>query len=275
MSYNYNIIRSGYTIPLTSVFAGYNSAGTTTYFTNMGSFTSAVSNYRKQNAVGYQQNGYDIGNIYEAKKLEWSAGLTVYLPIPNGCSAIRILLIGGGGGGGGGSGISFGLSQPGGGGGGGACLCADVAVSSGSSASLYVGYGGGGGSSSNNGGNGEATVFTFGSNTWSAGGGIGGSNGNATFYYGGLGGTNTVVSGTGGTYYYNRYGDDGVGNTAGRPDAFHSYSSGNSSGGYSGIYYASTTNFDTPVANVGNGGSSTNTYGNNGYNGYAVLHYLY
>ena len=53
MSYPYSIIRNGYIIPLTNVFSGYNSSGTTNGYQNMGSFNTTSVNYNKQNQIGF------------------------------------------------------------------------------------------------------------------------------------------------------------------------------------------------------------------------------
>ena len=57
MSYPYNILRNGYSIPLTSVYSGYNSSGSTPGYSGMGSFSTTSVNYNKQNLIEYYYNG--------------------------------------------------------------------------------------------------------------------------------------------------------------------------------------------------------------------------
>ena len=98
MSYPYSIVRNGYSIPLTSVYSGYNSSGSTPGFGGMGSFDIATVNYNKQNPIDFYYNGT---TIFPSNVCSYSTPNTLdtvyYGTIPGGVSGISFILIGGGG----------------------------------------------------------------------------------------------------------------------------------------------------------------------------------
>ena len=57
MAYPYSIVRNGYSIPLTNIYSGYNSSGSTLGYFGMGSFSTTSVNYNKQNLIEYYYNG--------------------------------------------------------------------------------------------------------------------------------------------------------------------------------------------------------------------------
>lgn len=269
MSYNYNIIRSGNVIPLTSVLRGYNASGTTANYTNMGSFTVAISTYRKA-ITGFLQNGNEI---YEANIVEGIAGSIIYTTVPTGCTKVRLFCLGAGGGAGGGYSPPRSASKIGNGGGGGAFYCRDVIVSAGTSISLYTGYGGGGSTYPSNASAGQSSNINVGGFITTCNGGGGGNNGSNSNTFGGAGGT--VVSPSG-TMIDSYNGETAMGNTAyNDPFSGGGVSDGSGRGGYSGVVYGgySTSTYDNNGS--GRGGSASYSSGGNGTNGYTSVHFLY
>ena len=65
MFYPYNIKRNGYSIPLTSVYSGYNSSGSTPGYGGMGTFSTTSVAYNKQNPINYFYNGTVVVEIKE------------------------------------------------------------------------------------------------------------------------------------------------------------------------------------------------------------------
>jgi hypothetical protein len=83
---------------LVEMLSGYNGSGTTTNYTNMGSYTSALSNYRRFDYIAYKNNDSNALSPYESLNYTYTTPGTYSLSsIPSWCNKIRVLAIGGGG----------------------------------------------------------------------------------------------------------------------------------------------------------------------------------
>ena len=208
MAYPYNITRNGYSIPLTNIYSGYNSSGSTPGYFGMGSFSTTSVNYNKQNLIEYYYNGTSVFTSNICSSYTPPTTDTLYSGnIPGGCSSITFILIGGGGGSRGSDNINEVSGQTGGGGG---FLFINCSCSSGMSYKIFSGSGGGFGNPSpfqSDGLDGVYSTLIIGGNTFTANGGYAG-----TFYGAGSGGSYSNPSTTGITVYqsYGGIGQSGV-----------------------------------------------------------------
>ena len=63
MSYPYNIIRNGYSVPLTQIYSGYNSSGITPGYVGMGTISTSSVDYNKQTPIEYYYNGSSVFRV--------------------------------------------------------------------------------------------------------------------------------------------------------------------------------------------------------------------
>ena len=144
MSYPYSIVRNGYSIPLTNIYSGYNSSGSTPGYSGMGTFSTTSVNYNKQNLIEYYYNGTSVFPSNICSYYTPPTTNTLYSStIPGGCSKISFILIGGGGGNQGNDNINEVSGVNGGGSG---FVYVNCNVSSGMSYSIKTGSAGIGGS---------------------------------------------------------------------------------------------------------------------------------
>jgi hypothetical protein len=131
--------------------------------------------------------------------------------VPNFCTKIQVLMIGGGGGGGSNATQPF-WDGGGGGGAGAAALSVTISVSSGQSITYSVGAGGAGNSTGGKGTNGSCTSITIAGTTYYVNGGGGGGGSHTSYSYqvglnggcgGGSCGTNATIDGSGQHLSYN------------------------------------------------------------------------
>jgi hypothetical protein len=269
-------------IPISDFLYGYNAVGTTNGYSGFGSYTDAISDYRKSKQnFGYNYIGSNI--IYNSETIysvNASANVTAYNDVPSWSNKIRILAIGAGGGGCGGYSAGGNARGPGGGG---AFFLYDVTGPlAGSTISTFCGKGGSGAIYNNdNATSGTASIVTITKSgyptvTLTAGGG---GKGNATPYVDGTAGTvsinqngNTIFTLT--TTYVNSSKSGYIG------DYF--FSNTNLPGGNSGLTRGYNDNtYDTSyIDNItspytpGVGGAGTRADGIAGTDGYVSIHYF-
>ena len=173
---------------------------------------------------------------------------TFTFTVPNGCTSISAVCVGGGGGGADSDDDQV-RNQSNGGGGGGALAYGTIAVTPGESLTVTVGTGGAGGTGEGSGGTGGTTTISRGATVLlSGGGGFGGQNRAA----GGAGGTSGGTARTGG----------GSGGSGGGFASASGASGGGGAGGYSGNGGAGGAYNANGVAGQGGGGG-----GGGGYSG--------
>ena len=98
MVYPYNIIRNGFTIPLTSIYSGYNSSGSTPGYGGMGIFDIATVACNRQNPIDFYYDGTSVFTSNACSNYTPpTKDLLYYGFVLNGCSGISFILIGGGG----------------------------------------------------------------------------------------------------------------------------------------------------------------------------------
>ena len=180
MSYPYNIIRNGYSVPLTQIYTGYNSSGITPGYSGMGTFSTSSYDYNKQNPIEYYYNGSSVFSSNICSSYTPPTTNTLYSgTITGGCSGISFLLIGGGGGNQGYDGINEVSGVNGGGGG---FLYVNCNFSSGMSYSIFSGSAGLAGSGTpfqsdgNDGNDSTLTINGYQFKSYGGGAGIGSQN---------------------------------------------------------------------------------------------------
>ena len=266
MVYPYNIIRNGYTISLTSIYSGYKSGGSTPGYGGMGIFDITTVNYNRQNPIEYYYNGTSVFTSNACSSYTPpTKDLLYYGFVPNGCSGISFVLIGGGGSSQGYDGINEVSGVNGGGGG---FMFINCSCTAGMSYSIISGSGAIAGSPTpfqGDGFNGNDSSLTINGYQFIGGGG-GAGIGSQNIGYGGTY-TNPNVSGISVSQSYGGIGQNGAGT-----DNYITTRSYN--GLQNNFSLMPTGQFDSTFNNYGLGGVSSGGIGA-GSDGIAIMYFHY